>query len=196
MISILNGFEFQNQAMEPFSGMAAVVFYFTMYSFFGWIIENSYNLVTQGRFIKPNFLYGPFKPMYGFAPVLLVTLISPETNIAIVLLLCFFIPTLVEYMSGTLLQKIFQRQWWDYSKTPFQLHGHICLPFSMCWLVLSLACLRWVHPGIAAMYVAVEPLWIWLWAAVGVYFFTDFILSVRRHTNQKPIAEEPANPIQ
>lgn len=188
MISLLNGLEFQSPAV--------VLFYFTIYSFFGWVLENSYNLVTKRRFFKPNFLYGPFKPMYGFAPVLLVYLITPETNWTVVLLLCFFIPTLVEYVSGALLQKLFHRQWWDYADMPFQLNGHICLPFSLCWVVLSLVCLNWVHPGIVTMSGAVKPIWNWIWAAVGLYFLADFLLSARRHTLQKSIVEETANPIQ
>ncbi|WP_207789336.1 putative ABC transporter permease [Neobacillus terrae] len=45
---------------------------------------------------------------------------------------CFFSPGFFEYISGALLQKFFQHQWWDYSVMPIQIHGHICLPFSLC----------------------------------------------------------------
>lgn len=44
------------------------LFYFTVYSFLGWVLEGSYNLYSTGTFRKEGFLKGPFKPMYGCAP--------------------------------------------------------------------------------------------------------------------------------
>jgi uncharacterized membrane protein len=146
--------------------------------------------------LKENFLFGPFKPMYGFAPLLLVYLASPKTNVVTVVLLCLFIPTIVEYVSGAMLQKLFQKQWWDYSNSPLQLHGHICLPFSICWGVLSLICLKWFHPSLIVIYGAVEPFWAWIWSAVGLYFLADLVLAIRKHSLQDLLTEEPTNPIQ
>ncbi|MFZ7943857.1 putative ABC transporter permease [Neobacillus sp. 19] len=184
ILSLLQGIMYQTQEITTIEGAAAIMFYFTVYSFIGWLLENSYSFFTKREFFKENFLFGPFKPMYGFAPVLLVYLITPGTNWVMVILLCFFIPTLVEYVSGALLQKCFHKQWWDYSDTPLQLHGHICLPFSICWVFLSLACVKWIHPAIAAMYEAIEPYWIWGWAATGLYFLADLSLAIRKHVLQ------------
>ncbi|WP_423799648.1 putative ABC transporter permease [Neobacillus sp. SAB-20_R2A] len=178
LISIINGINAQNVLFEE---AASIVFYFTIYSFFGWVLENSYNFFTKGIFIKPNFLYGPFKPMYGFAPVLLVLLTKPDSHWVLVLPLCFTIPTLVEYISGVLLQKLFRQQWWDYSGTPMQLHGHICLPFSLCWGVLSLLCLKWIHPAVIKMFEVSETLWNWTWPALMLYFIADLALTVRKY---------------
>ncbi|EKN71392.1 hypothetical protein BABA_01880 [Neobacillus bataviensis LMG 21833] len=196
LMSLLQGFTVQNFEILTIEGAAAIVFYFTVYSFFGWLLENSYSFFTKREFFKENFLYGPFKPMYGFAPVLLVYLISPETNGLMMILLCFFIPTLVEYVSGAMLQKFFHKQWWDYSGTPMQLHGHICLPFSICWVFLSLAVVKWIHPAIASMYGVIEPYWAWVWSAAGLYFLADLVLAVRRHSLQNFLSDEPTNPIQ
>lgn len=162
----------------PFGEM---VFYFTVYSCIGWWLENIYNFFTTGIFLKPNFFSGPFKPMYGFAPILLVTFIRPTTNWIVIILLCFFIPTLVEYASGYLLQKLFHHKWWDYSDMPLQLQGHICLPFSLCWIVLSFICLKLVHPFIASIFVTVDPYWNWFYPLVILYFSAEIIMSVKRH---------------
>ncbi len=177
-------------------GAAAIIFYFTTYSLIGWLLENSYNFFTKREFFKPNFLFGPFKPMYGITPVLLVYLISPETNWGVVILLCSLIPSMVEYLTGSLLQKLFNRQWWDYSDSPLQLHGHICLPFSVCWSILSLLCIKWIHPAIVSMYGDIEPYWAWIWSAVGLYFLADLVLAIRKHSLQDLITDEPTNPIQ
>ncbi|MFK9090191.1 putative ABC transporter permease [Bacillus salipaludis] len=184
IISLLQGIQYQNREIFTIEGAAAIVFYFAVYSFIGWLLENSYSFVTKRKFFKENFLFGPFKPMYGFAPVLLVYLIPPGTNWGILIFLCLFIPTLVEYVSGAMLQKLFNKQWWDYSETPMQLHGHICLPFSICWVFLSLICIKWVHPVIATMYGSIEPYWAWVWSAAGLYFLADLALTIRKHTLQ------------
>ena len=49
----------------------ALIFYFMVYAFFGWCLENFTSLATKGTFFKANFMKGPFKPMYGLAPVIL-----------------------------------------------------------------------------------------------------------------------------
>lgn len=194
--SILTSIEFSYLEWFSVEGAARILFYFTAYSFIGWLLENSYSFFTKQKFFKENFLYGPFKPMYGFAPILLVYLISPKTHWALVLFLCVTIPTLVEYVSGALLQKLFHKQWWDYSDTPLQLHGHICLPFSICWGILSFICIQWVHPQIVFLYEGIAFYWGWIWSAVGLYFLADLVLAIRKHSLQELLTEEPTNPIQ
>lgn len=159
------------------------VYFFTIYSLLGWLLENCYNLVTNRKFFKPNFFFGPFKPMYGFAPLLLVYFITPETNWMIVVLLCFFIPTFVEYVSGMLLQKFFNRQWWDYSSLPLQLHGHICLSFSICWGVLSFFCMKIIHPVVLSSYEGIGVIWNFLWPIILFYFIVELVAAIRRHTS-------------
>jgi uncharacterized membrane protein len=183
--------DFYTPVNVSFDGVSAIVFYFTIYSLIGWLLENTYSYATKRKFFKPNFFIGPFKPMYGFAPVLLVYLIGPETNWAVVLFLCFFIPTFIEYLSGALLQKFFQRQWWDYSDMPLQLHGHICLPFSLCWILLSLACVNWVHPVFVDVYEGVQFIWAWIWPAIILYFIAELTLSIRRYSIQALDEVEP-----
>jgi uncharacterized membrane protein len=174
-------------------GGGAMVFYFTLYSFCGWILENSYSFLLKEGFFKANFLKGPFKPMYGFAPVFLLFFITERTPWHIVLFLCLFIPTLVEYLTGVMLKKVFNRPYWDYSNIPFQLHGHICLPFSICWVVLSFGCLQWIHPAVSSLYDKMEPYWSWMYPAVIFYFTTELFLAIRKNVffPQK----EPTNPI-
>jgi uncharacterized membrane protein len=177
-------------------GAATVIFYFTVYSLLGWLLENSYSFFTKREFFKPNFFFGPFKPMYGFAPIFLLYIIGPVTHWPVVILLCLFIPTLIEYVSGSLLQKFFHKQWWDYSDMPMQLHGHICLPFSLCWMILSVICLKWIHPVIVAVYKGVGPAWAWIWPAIGLYFLAELALGIRRHSLQALTTAKHTNPIQ
>ena len=46
--------------------------------------------------------------------------------------------TTVEYVSGLILNLWLDLHIWDYSNLPFNIHGQICLYFSLTWLALSI----------------------------------------------------------
>lgn len=152
-----------NSTMFTLSGYTPLVveyfFYFMLYSFFGWVLEGSYNLYSKGSFRKEGFLKGPFKPMYGFAPLLLIYIRDLELPILLFLLFALIIPSVVEYSSGWMLKSLFHKQWWDYSNIPFQLQGHICLRFSLYWWVLSIGCLYILHPIMEWLFRSVGRIW-------------------------------------
>ncbi|MFD1176692.1 putative ABC transporter permease [Paenibacillus puldeungensis] len=135
------------------------LFYFLVYSLLGWLLENVYSLSTQGVFWKEGFLKSPLKPMYGIAPLLLLSLRGDGQHAFIVALGCLLIPTIVEYLSGYLLFTFFGKRWWDYSELRGQLHGHICFRFSMYWAVLSVLVLEFLHPQIEVIYRSMEEVW-------------------------------------
>lgn len=183
------------QSLANVDTLGAVIFYFFVYSFFGWMLENSYSLFTKKIFLKPNFLVGPFKPMYGFAPIFLLILIHRQTHWSVFILLCLFIPTLVEYVSGFMLERIFQCRYWDYSDVPFQFQGHICLPFSICWIGLSIACLKWFHPMIYSLYETIHYFWNYFYPVVILYFLAELFFAVRRHSLSTSHLDDPNNQI-
>lgn len=153
------------------------VFYFMVYAWGGWVLENVYSKLTAGGW-KEAFLTGPFKPMYGVALILLLIGMDCGFHWSVMLLLCFAVPTAVEYVSGLLLLRLFQRRWWDYTGCRFQLHGHICLRFSCYWAALSFACLYVLHPFVASFYRAVAPVWKWMCPLLIVYVLADVVRTV------------------
>ncbi|WP_410769527.1 putative ABC transporter permease [Fontibacillus sp. BL9] len=170
--------------------VAESLFYFLLYSLFGWILENVYSFATTGVFWKEGFMKGPYKPMYGFAPLLLLLLLGESRNPLLIVLLCLAVPTAVEYVSGYLLQTLFGRQWWDYSNNRGQLHGHICLRFSLYWGILSIAFLRYIHPLMERVYAGLEPSWNIAGPALLLLFLADLAWTYktrRRDWKQSPI---------
>lgn len=157
------------------------LFHFTLYSFFGWILENSYSFFVQRVFLKENFLVGPFKPMYGFAPILLVWTITPRIPLLLVLFLCLAIPLLVEYVSGLMLDRIFHKRYWDYSNQRFQLHSYICFNFALCWIFLSYGIIAWMHPMVQRLYDALAMDWVRIAPFYVLYFIIEFLWAVQRH---------------
>lgn len=196
MIGLIFEFVLQHPLSLYFEEVATVVFYFTLYSFLGWLLENSYNFITEREFFKANFFRGPFKPMYGFAPVLLIYSLPQNSDWVKMLLLCFFIPTFIEYVSGHLLQKFSHRKWWDYSSHAIHINGHICLTFSLCWILLSFLCINYIQPVIVSVYRTVESVWILAWPVIILYFLAELALAIRRHSSQNLLTEEQSNPIQ
>lgn len=153
--------------------LSELFFYFMFYSLAGWGVENVYSLFINGKFKDEGFLVGPFKPMYGFAPVILLILLYGRNNKLLVITLCFIVPSLVEYISGAMMQKLFNKQWWDYSGISFQLNGHVCLRFSIYWFFLALATIYLLHPRVAKLYTKVQGVWSYLSPIILLIFLID-----------------------
>ena len=45
--------------------------------------------------------------------------------------------TSLEFIVGCIVNRIFKLDVWDYSKSPFNVLGQICLPFSFIWFLIS-----------------------------------------------------------
>lgn len=150
-----------------------LLFYFLAYSFIGWILENVYSFFTSGVFWKDGFMKGPYKPMYGVAPLLLLWAAARVHHPVSLILLCVVIPTAVEYVSGALLFRLFGKRWWDYSGNKGQISGHICVRFSLYWGVLSLGFLYYLHPLTQRVYEQLQPVWGIAGPLLFLLFFAD-----------------------
>ncbi|MBW4085825.1 putative ABC transporter permease [Paenibacillus sp. S150] len=154
-------------------------FYFMLYSFLGWVLEGSYNLHSLGTFRKEGFLKGPVKPMYGFAPLLLLAAKDLQLPFPLMIALALLIPSAVEYISGSLLKSVFHKQWWDYSEMPYQWNGHICLKFSLYWWGLATVCLYGLQPLVEMMYLRLAPLWTLLLPLAALLLTADLLWTCR-----------------
>lgn len=134
-----------------------MTFNFIIYSFIGWIIEEAYSFAITNKFKKDGFLIGPFKPMYGIAVTLLVLCneILGIDGISLILL-CFLIPTTVEYISGYMLKRVFNKVYWDYSNFKYNIHGFVTLRFSLYWTLLSFFGLYYLQSALYNLYIQKE----------------------------------------
>ena len=62
---------------------------------------------------------------------------SPSMNLISQMLLGTIIVTIVEFISGYILNIKMGLNIWDYSNLPYNIMGQICLQFSCCWFILS-----------------------------------------------------------
>ena len=92
------------------------------------------------------------------------------------ILLGMLAATAMEYAVHWGYERLFQVQFWDYSSTKCDVNGRICLPFSICWGILSMLAVRYVQPVLEGN-AALLPEWA---AALAVFLVTlDGILTAR-----------------
>ena len=162
------------------------VWFFMIYSFLGWVLEVVYHAVGQGIVVNRGFLNGPVCPIYGVGVILIFTLANlvyegvEATNTLVLFAGGVVFATAVELSGGWALDKLFHARWWDYSKEPFNLHGYICLKFSLLWGVAIVFVVRVIHPFIAAHSADLIPeKYGWpVLAVLGAAYLADIVVTV------------------
>ena len=91
--------------------------FFFVYAFFGWIWESCYVSVRNKRWVNRGFLNGPFLPIYGFGAIAILWATLPVRNsIALIYLFGMLSATILEYVTGAAMERLFRVRYWDYSK--------------------------------------------------------------------------------
>lgn len=117
--------------------------WFAVYSILGWCTEIIYYAVNHGKYVNRGFLSGPVCPIYGVGVILVLLVLTPIRDKLFLLFIgSVLFTTLLELITGYILEKVFSRKWWDYSKEPFHFKGYICLKFSLLW---GIACVFVIH---------------------------------------------------
>ena len=90
--------------------------FFYIYCFFGWVWECCYVSARKGKWVNRGFLHGPALPIYGSgAMVILVSTIGVRDNIALIFLFGMISSTILEFVTGYCMEKMFGVRYWDYS---------------------------------------------------------------------------------
>ncbi|WP_315167161.1 putative ABC transporter permease [Metaclostridioides mangenotii] len=125
------------------------ILYFFLYSFLGWLCESIYCSVGNKKVINRGFLNGPICPIYGFGAMLVIFLIEGfRDNIFFLFLFGMLITSMLEYISGYLLETLFNTKWWDYSNRKFNIKGRVCLKNAIYFGIMSVVLIRVIHPFI------------------------------------------------
>ena len=121
------------------------------YSFLGWCAEVAFATVKERRFVNRGFLNGPLCPIYGVGVTSVVVLLAPFRDRAVLLYLSSFVlVTLIEGLTGFVMDRLFHHKWWDYTGLPLSIGGYVCLPFSLVWGLACVVIVKAVHPLIGS----------------------------------------------
>ena len=156
--------------------------FFYIYCICGWIWETTYVSVCERHYVNRGFLHGPLIPLYGSGAVAMLFLALPvKDNLALTYLVGVVGATLLELVTGWVMETIFKVKYWDYSKQKIQFRGYICLSSSLFWGVLTIALVRFLH-GPVERFVLRQPDWL---VVTGVSLFTGgFIFDVAVSTKE------------
>jgi len=173
------------QAYHPLPDMLSnpylAIVFFATYSFMGWLLETVYRSAQQRQFVNAGFLYGPFVSLYGFGAffVLGINHLLNTWPIPLKIIPFAILATILEYITGYLFERLFGLKLWDYSRNKFNLHGRVCLLFSLLWSILALVFVTIIHPVTSFVIAQIEESLFRPMAIVFVsYISLDFIFSV------------------
>lgn len=129
-----------------------IAWLFFIYSLVGWIAEVCLAAINKRKFVNRGFVNGPFCPIYGTAAVLFVLFLSDLTNNLFFLFLGgMVIATVLEYITGLILQKIFHQKLWDYSGIRWNLDGYICARYSVLWGLFAVLLMLFANPFLCSL---------------------------------------------
>lgn len=111
-----------------------LIWLFFIYAFIGWCSEVTYAALETGDFVNRGFLNGPYCPIYGFGITLVIVILIPlKDNLLILYFGSVLVTSVIEFITGYVLEKVFHNKWWDYTDKPFNIMGYVCLKFSLLW---------------------------------------------------------------
>ncbi|MDE7389351.1 MAG: putative ABC transporter permease [Lachnospiraceae bacterium] len=115
-----------------------IIWIFISYAFLGWCAEVIYAASIKGHYINRGFNTGPVCPIYGVGMLsVLMFLEGIKDNLPLLFISSVIFTSVIEFLVGFVLEKLFHEKWWDYTNEPFNIKGYICLRFSILW---GLAC--------------------------------------------------------
>lgn len=174
--------------MLSYSYQQWLLFFFS-YAFLGWVWESCYCSIKSGHWINRGFLHGPMLPIYGFGAVIILHITLPFRQSTILTYLAGMLgATLLEYVTGYVMEKLFHTKYWDYSHQPFNLHGYICLFCSLGWGIFSLILVYLIHPEVERILIVLSnktstPLSL----VIFVIFIIDVFTSVKEALDLKAL---------
>jgi uncharacterized membrane protein len=130
----------------------AIMTWFVIYSFIGWIYETMYCSLVVGHYVNRGFLYGPLIPIYGLCIVsAIILLYDKRINKIALFALCAFIASAFEYITSLWMEVVFNKRWWDYSNEMFNINGRVCLGAALVFGFFGVIILRYLHPALVRL---------------------------------------------
>lgn len=166
--------------------------YFIIYSFLGWIMESVVRSICERKIINTGFLKGPFCPIYGIGATIMFLFLEGFQNRPILLFfIAIIVLTIWEYIVGVFLEKAFRTKYWDYSDHKYNFQGRVCLTNSICWGILGVLFVKYIHPFVQEMIAKVNVSLVnYIMAIFFFVFIVDTVSSIIHVKNMKATLEK------
>ena len=126
-----------------------------------------------------GFLKGPFLPIYGSGAIcILIVTIPVRGNIPAMCIVGMVSATVLEYITGYVMERLFKVRYWDYTGKFLNVHGYICLMSTLCWGVMTVLVVDVIHVQVEKLVLAINTRYVDAIVMVMTPFITaDFVTS-------------------
>ncbi len=115
----------------------------------GWLVEGIWSLLKKHLLINHSALViGPFNVVYGVGAVVLTIMLYKIKDASLVKIFktSFITGSILEYIMSFLMEYMLGFVAWNYSKKFLNIHGRICLTYSIFWGFLGIFWIKLVYP--------------------------------------------------
>ncbi len=157
------------------------LFFFYLYCFLGWCIESTHVSIRARKWVNRGFMRGPFLPLYGSGAIMMLVVSMPfQDNVILTYFAGVIGATILEYVTGVVMESLFKVRYWDYSNQPFNFQGHICLGTSLAWGFLTILMTRIVHRPVEQLVLSIpHNVLLFITVITTVYIVADFTLAFK-----------------
>ena len=155
--------------------------FFYIYCFLGWCFESGYATIKQRKLTNRGFLRGPYIPIYAFGAIFVLIITDNfQGSILSVYFSGLIAATILEYITGYVMEKLFKVKYWDYSDHKFNLNGYISLSTSIAWGFLSVLLTEVLQVNVYRFVSMLTEHDLKIFIAItSTVFFLDLILSIK-----------------
>lgn len=137
-----------------------LLWYFVIFSFFGWVASSFRSLLLEKKFSNNGFLTSPFCPMYGFSAVICYTVLKPFENSKLILFIgSTLILSALMVVVGVLVEKTLKFKPWDFSSSKFSIGNYITFPYALFLGLLGMLLVGLIIPVLRTAVEAI-PFWV------------------------------------
>jgi len=137
-----------------------LLWYFVIFSFFGWVASSFRSLLLEKKFRHNGFLTSPFCPMYGFSAVICYTALKPFENSKLILFIgSTLILSALMVVVGVLVEKTLKFKPWDFSSSKFSIGNYITFPYALFLGLLGMLLVGLIIPVLRTAVEAI-PFWV------------------------------------
>ena len=155
---------------------------FLIYAIIGGIFESILKIFNPN--MTNGTLIGPWIPIYGFGACIIILIMRLVFNriktnkyikIIIMFLLSTITLTLLEFISGNLMELLTGKIAWDYSNMKYNFGKYICLEVSLIWGLSSIITVYLINPILNKLIKKIPSIITYL---VFLIFLIDLLISI------------------
>ncbi len=162
-----------------------IMFYiniFLCFSIFGYLFETICSWIFKTGF-SSGILYGPWTPLYGFGTLIIMLLsnkifqslhLNRVVETIIVFVVITIVLTILEWLGGIMIEKIFHITFWDYSNYKYHIGKYISFEMSLIWGVGSIILIYLVLPWALSL---IKKIPLFVTVILSFVFIIDVIMT-------------------